>query len=132
MLNFIWFILFGIFVFTCAPYLVGMFSKDLEVIAFGVQQAKVESLFFFLLAVTHACAGILRGAGKTMIPMAVTLGAWCVLRIVYIEALVRIIKNIYVVFSAYPVTWITSSILLLWFVKRQNWDENIAKIGKDG
>lgn len=124
--------IFGIFVFVFAPQLVGLFSKDPSVVAFGVQQAKVESLFFFLLAVTHACAGILRGAGKTMIPMAVTLGAWCVLRIVYIEALVRIIKNIYVVFSAYPVTWITSSILLLWFVKRQNWDENIAKIGKDG
>lgn len=124
--------IFGIFVFVFAPQLVGLFSKDPSVVAFGVQQAKVESLFFFLLAVTHACAGILRGAGKTMIPMAVTLGAWCVLRIVYIEALVRIIKNIYVVFSAYPVTWITSSILLLWFVKRQNWDENIAKIGKVG
>lgn len=124
--------IFGIFVFVFAPQLVGLFSKDPSVVAFGVQQAKVESLFFFLLAVTHACAGILRGAGKTMIPMAVTLGAWCVLRIVYIETLVRIIKNIYVVFSAYPVTWITSSILLLWFVKRQSWDENIAKIGKNG
>ena len=124
--------IFGIFVFVFAPQLVGLFSKDPAVVAFGVQQAKVESLFFFLLAVTHACAGILRGAGKTMIPMAVTLGAWCVLRIVYIEVLVRMIKNIYVVFSAYPVTWITSSILLLWFVKRQNWDETIVKIGKNG
>ena len=88
----------------------------------------MEALFFFLLAVTHACAGILRGAGKTMIPMAVTLGAWCVLRIVYIEGLVRVIPNIYVVFTAYPVTWTASSILLLWFVKRQNWDENTSKV----
>lgn len=120
--------LFGIFVFAFAPYLVGLFSKDPAVVAFGVQQARVEALFFFLLAVTHACAGILRGAGKTMIPMAVTLGAWCVLRIVYIEGLVRVIPNIYVVFTAYPVTWTASSILLLWFVKRQNWDENTSKV----
>ena len=123
--------IFGIFVFVFAPQLVGLFSKDPAVVAFGVRQARVESLFFFLLAVTHACAGILRGAGKTMIPMTVTLGAWCVLRIAYIEVLVRIIKDIDVVFSAYPVTWITSSILLLWFVKRQNWDENIVKIAKN-
>ena len=123
--------LFGIFVFMCAPYLVGMFSKDLEVIAFGVQQAKVESLFFFLLATTHICAGTLRGAGKTIIPMSVTLGAWCILRIAYIEGLVRIIPNINVVFSAYPVTWLVSALVLLWFVKRQNWKENTLKVLKN-
>lgn len=122
--------IFGIFVFLFAPYLVGMFSKDPSVIAFGVQQARVEALFYFLLAITHACAGTLRGAGKTMIPMSVTLGAWCILRIGYIEGLVRIIPNINVVFSAYPVTWLVSSMILLWFVKKQNWEENTLKIAK--
>lgn len=122
--------IFGIFVFLFAPYLVGMFSKDPAVIAFGVQQARVEALFYFLLAITHACAGTLRGAGKTMIPMSVTLGAWCILRIGYIEGLVRIIPNINVVFSAYPVTWFVSSLVLLWFVKKQNWKENTLKIAK--
>jgi putative MATE family efflux protein len=122
--------IFGIFVFLFAPYLVGMFSKDPAVIAFGVQQARVEALFYFLLAITHACAGTLRGAGKTMIPMSVTLGAWCILRIGYIEGLVRIIPNINVVFSAYPVTWFVSSLVLLWFVKKQNWEENTLKIAK--
>ena len=119
--------LFGVFVFVCAPYLVGLFSKDPAVVAFGVQQARVEALFYFLLSTTHICAGILRGAGQTMIPMAVTLGAWCLLRIAYIEGLVRIIPNINVVFSAYPITWVVSSVVLLWFVKRQDWDENIKK-----
>ena len=122
--------IFGIFVFLFAPYLVGMFSKDPAVIAFGVQQARVEALFYFLLAITHACAGTLRGAGKTMIPMSVTLGAWCILRIGYIEGLVRMIPNINVVFSAYPVTWLVSSLVLLWFVKKQNWEENTLKIAK--
>ncbi len=116
--------LFGVFLIFAAPYLVGLFSDDPAVIAFGVQQSRVEALFFFLLAITHACAGILRGAGNTMVPMAVTLGAWCVLRIVYIEGLVRVIPNINVVFSAYPVTWLVSAGLLLWFVKRQKWEEN--------
>lgn len=118
---------FGVFVFVFAPYLVGLFSKDPAVVAFGVQQARVEALFYFLLAITHACAGALRGIGKTMIPMAVTLGAWCVLRIAYIEGLVRVIPNINVVFSAYPLTWLVSSALLLWFVKRQDWDKNAKK-----
>lgn len=108
--------IFGVFVFVCAPWLIGLFSQDPAVVAYGVRQAKIEGLFFFMLATTHICAGILRGAGKTMIPMGVTLGAWCVLRIAYIEILVRIIPNINVVFTAYPVTWTVSSVLLLCFV----------------
>ena len=111
--------LFGVFVYVFAPQLVGLFTHDPAVIAYGVQQARIESLFFFLLATTHVCAGILRGAGKTMIPMAVTLGAWCALRISYIEGLVRIIPDIRVVFTAYPVTWFVSSALLIWAVKKE-------------
>lgn len=122
--------IFGIVVFIFAPQLVGMFSQDPAVVAFGVQQARTEALFFFLLATTHACAGTLRGAGKTIIPMAVTLGAWCALRVAYIEGLVRVIPDIRVVFSAYPVTWLVSSVLLLWFLKRQNWEENTQKIAE--
>ena len=117
--------LFGIYVFVCAPFLIGLFSNDPSVIAYGVQQARVESLFFFLLATTHTCAGALRGAGKTMIPMAVTLGAWCILRITYIEVLVRIFHNINVVFTAYPVTWTVSSIFLVLILFTQKWDKNI-------
>ena len=117
--------LFGIFVVIFAPQLIGLFSKDPAVVAYGVQQARVESLFFFLLATTHTCAGALRGAGKTMIPMAVTLGAWCILRITYIEVLVRIFHNINVVFTAYPVTWTVSSIFLVLILFTQKWDKNI-------
>lgn len=113
----------GVILFIFAPQLIGLFSQDPAVIAYGVQQARLETLFFFLLAITHTSAGALRGAGKTLIPMAVILSVWCAFRVVYIECLVRIIPNINVVFSAYPVTWIISSILLLWFIKRQNWGE---------
>ena len=122
--------LFGVFVLLSAPQLVGLFSEDAAVIAYGVQQARIEAPFFFLLAMTHICAGILRGAGKTVIPMSVTLGAWCVLRIVYIEGLVRIFKDIRVVFTAYPVTWTVSTIILVWFVFRQNWEQNTLKVLK--
>ena len=80
----------------------------------------------------NICAGILRGAGKTMIPMAVTLGAWCALRIVYIEGLVRIFEDIRVVFTAYPVTWSVSTIVLIWFVLRQNWEKNTLNTVKVG
>lgn len=120
--------LFGVFVFFLAPQLVGLFSNDLAVVEFGVQQARTEAAFFFLLATTHICAGVLRGAGQTVIPMAVTLGAWCVLRIIYIEGLVRVFHEIWVVFTAYPVTWTVSSVILLWVLWRQDWNKNTLAV----
>lgn len=122
--------LLGVILFIFAPQLVGLFSQDPAVIAYGVQQARLETLFFFLLAITHTCAGALRGAGKTLIPMAVILSVWCAFRVAYIECMVRIIPDIRVVLSAYPVTWLISSVVLLWFIKRQNWEETTLKVAK--
>lgn len=113
--------LFGIFMYFCAPIFVKMFSDNPEVVAFGVQQAKTESLFYGLLSFSHIAAAILRGAGKTTIPMFVMLGDWCVFRIIYITTLVRLIPDIRVVFSAYPVTWTISAIIFAVFLLKGNW-----------
>ena len=113
--------LFGVFMYFCAPFFVRMFSDDPAVVAFGVQQAKTESLFYGLLSFSHLAAAILRGAGKTTIPMFVMLGDWCVFRIIYITTLVHFIPDIRVVFSAYPVTWTISAIIFAFFLIKGDW-----------
>ena len=115
--------LIGVLFFILAPYLVGLFSSTPEVVAYGIRQARVEALFYFLLGFSHACAAILRGAGRTIIPMGVMLAVWCVGRITYITLMVRLIPDISVVFTAYPVTWCLSSILFLLILRRGRWME---------
>lgn len=105
--------LFGVFLWFCVPSIIGMFSQSPQVVSYGIMQARTECLFFFLLAFTHAACGSLRGLGQTVIPMLATLGSWCVLRILYIMTFIRKFHDIRVVFSAYPMTWTVSSILLL-------------------
>lgn len=113
--------LFGIIFWLSAPTLVGLFSDSPDVIAFGVRQARTESLFYFLLAFAHAAAAVLRGAGKTVTPMAILMACWCLLRIVYITFMVRLIPNITVVFTAYPLTWGVSCLFFAWFIRRGDW-----------
>ena len=113
--------LIGVFMFIFAPQLIGLFSNTPEVIAFGIRQARVMSLFFFLLGFSHCCAAILRGAGQSIIPMGVMLAVWCVFRIIYITFMVRIIPDITVVFTAYPVTWGISSIIFFFALTRRDW-----------
>ena len=95
----------GIIIFFTAPYLVAAFNNDPQVVAFGTAQARTITLFYFLLAFSHCIAGILRGAGKSTIPMFVMLICWCIIRVSYITVAVRIIPDIKVIFWAYPITW---------------------------
>ena len=101
----------GIIFFLFAPVLIALFSKDPEVVAYGVRQARVETLFYCLMAFSHGVAAILRGAGRAITPMVVMLAVWCVFRILYITVTVYFIPDITVVFSAYPLTWAISALL---------------------
>lgn len=111
----------GIVIFFAAPHLVAAFNNDPQVVAFGTAQARTITLFYFLLAFSHCIAGILRGAGKSTIPMFVMLICWCIIRVSYITIAVRIIPDIKVIFWAYPITWTLSSILFIIYYFKADW-----------
>ena len=56
-------------------------------------------------------AGILRGAGKSIVPMIVMLIFWCGVRIGYISVVIHFVPVINVIFWAYPLTWTLSSVV---------------------
>ena len=111
----------GITIWIFAPVFIRIFNSDPEVIKYGVMHARTTSLFYFLLSLSHCLSGILRGAGKTKIPMYVMLISWCLIRISYITIMVRIIPDIRVVYWAYPLTWSISSIIFIIYNKKTNW-----------
>ncbi|NLJ91314.1 MAG: MATE family efflux transporter [Clostridiales bacterium] len=108
----------GILIWIFAPSLIRFFNSQPEVIAQGVLRARVICLFYFLLAFSHCLSGILRGAGKTNIPMIVMLLSWCLLRISYITIMVKVIPDIRVVYWAYPLTWSVSSLAFYIYYKK--------------
>lgn len=118
--------LIGLLFFLLAPQLIGLFSETPEVLAFGVRQARVETLFFCLLGFTHGCAAVLRGAGRTVTPMVIMLSIWCLFRIFYLSVALHFFPNITVLFTAYPITWGISSLLFLFCLKRKDWTQTIT------
>ncbi len=113
--------LVGATIYLLAPYLVSAFNSDPEVIAFGALQAHTVTLFYFLLAFSHCIAGILRGAGKSIVPMVVMLACWCVIRIAYITLIARSTGQIQFIFWAYPFTWSLSSVCFLIYYQKSDW-----------
>lgn len=111
----------GAILWIFAPYLIRIFNSETDVITYGVMQTRTEALFYCLLSLSHCMAGILRGAGKSTVPMMVMLICWCAVRITYISIMVAAIPNIRVIFWAYPLTWFLSSVIFIIYYKRVNW-----------
>ena len=119
--------LVGIIIYLTIPVLISAFNNDPQVIAYGVRQARTVTLFYFLLAFSHCISGVLRGSGRSTVPMLVMLLCWCLIRVTYITIIVRIIPSIDVIFWAYPLTWTLSSILFLLFYLKSDWIHGFEK-----
>ena len=111
----------GVIIYFTAPYLIGMFDSNPEVIRLGVQQARTVSLFFCLLAFSHAVAAVCRGAGKAFVPMFVMLSIWCGIRILYIQLIMTFVGEIQYIYWAYPITWALSSIVYFIYYNCSDW-----------
>ncbi len=111
----------GVLYYIFATQLIGIFDSTPGVIEYGATQARIVALFYFLLAFSHSIAAVCRGAGKAFVPMIIMLSIWCVLRIGYIIAVMRLIGEIRYVFWAYPLTWSISSVIYLIYYLSSDW-----------
>lgn len=125
--------LVGVVVYQFMPYFTVLFDDTPGVVDIASRQAHIEALFYCFLAFSHCIAGIMRGAGKSAVPMFVMLAAWCLIRITYITITVHFIPKIEVVFWAYPLTWSISSVIFLLYYLKGNWLYGFtAAPGKNG
>lgn len=119
--------LVGVVIYLFIPTLASFFNRTPEVIAYGTAQARTVTLFYFLLAFSHCAAGILRGAGRSLIPMLVMMVCWCIIRVSYITLIVKAIPVINVIFWAYPLTWTLSTVVFLLYLLKSKWLQGFQK-----
>ncbi len=106
-----------------APQVMSIFSSNPNVIAVGKTMMYSVVPGYLFVAISHALAGVLRGAGLTKIPMYVMVVCWCVCRVIWITVTVKLFNDIRFVFLGWPVTWVLSSTVLIIYYKRSNWLE---------
>lgn len=118
--------LIGIVIYLFIPQFIHLFAKDVNVdtLYFGTTHAHTTCLFYCLLAYSHISAAILRGAGKSTVPMFVMLGVWCVFRISYIAVMKVFFDQYEAVVSCYPVTWAISTVVFTLYLLKSDWIHN--------
>ena len=117
----------GAIYFLFAPTLISAFDSTPAVVAFGTQQARIEALFYCLLALSHTVASVCRGAGKAFVPMTVMLSVWCVFRVIYIYFVMHFFGTINLIYWAYPITWSVSSVIYIIYYLKSDWVHGFEK-----
>ena len=121
-------VLVSILLMIFAPNILSVFNQDEMVIYYGTYMMRTVVPAYIFLAMTHAFAGVLRGMGKTTIPMIIMVFCWCFVRIAWLKLAMPIFNDIIVVFLGYSLTWILSFVIsALYFKiivgKDMNWRE---------
>ena len=118
----------GVLIYLAAPQMLGLFIDSPEAISYGVIHARVDTLFYCMLALAHCSAGTLRGCGKSTVPMVVMLGCWCLLRSVYVTLILKFIHEFRMISWAYPLTWTVSCVFFVIYLLRLDWEKAAGKL----
>ena len=111
----------GVIIFVFSPQFVAAFDATPEVIHFGTLRGQTSAFFFCLLAYSHCVSAILRGAGKSMVPMIVMMVCWCFVRVTGLTIMGALVHNIWCIYWIYPITWSLSSITFFIYYHRIDW-----------
>ena len=71
----------GVLLLSFSHQIIGIFTKDADVIYFGTLAMWYFCPFYSLLSIMHEMAGTIRGTGKTIPPMAIILFSLCIYRV---------------------------------------------------
>ena len=105
-----------------------LFTNDKSVLDIGTAMLNFMVVAFPTYITIEIFSGSLRGIGDSWIPMIMTASGVCVLRIRWIIVMVPKYPNIFTILWAYPLSWITTSILFIiymfLFSKMRRWLKN--------
>ncbi|HIY02416.1 MAG TPA: MATE family efflux transporter [Candidatus Blautia faecipullorum] len=102
-----------------ARSLYGLFTTDTAVIDIGVYMMRFLMPSYFLYVVIGILSGALRGAGRVLVPVLLTCGGVCVLRIAWMLLLLPVRPGIETIMLSYPASWsITAVLFIIYYIRR--------------
>lgn len=90
-----------------------MFTSDANVIQIGSDMLVLIAPWYIVYVFIEILAGALRGIGDVIVPVIITLGGICVLRIVWLAVALKISPTISAIIFSYPVTWILTAVFFI-------------------
>ncbi|MBE6602560.1 MAG: MATE family efflux transporter [Ruminococcaceae bacterium] len=109
-------ILLGTTVFLFGRPLLSIFNDSPAVVDAGMVRLTYLCLPYFLCGAMEVGSGTLRGLGKSMTSMIISLIGACFLRLLYLATVFKMLHTTRVLYLSYPLSWILTTIALFLFV----------------
>lgn len=101
------------FLIITREFLFHMFTSDADVIQIGSDMLVLITPWYIVYVFIEILAGALRGIGDVIVPVIITLGGICVLRIVWLAVALKVSPTISAIIFSYPVTWILTAVIFI-------------------
>ena len=101
----------GVGAYLAAEPLLGIYSADPAVIAYGKARMLAICVPYFTCGAMGIFVGGMRGLGSSVTPMLNTVFSVCVLRVVWVYTIFALWPTWEVLFISYPVTWVIASLM---------------------
>ena len=101
----------GVTAYLCGKSLLGIYSSDPEVIAYGMQRMASNSARYFTFAPRNIFSGAMRGLGNSLLPMADSILGTCVLRVAWVYTVFALFPSWQMLFISYPASWALTGLL---------------------
>lgn len=92
-----------------AGSLLRIYSTDAQVIASGLIRFRIIAGTYFLCGIMDVLCGIMRGMGRSMVPMLVSVMGACVFRIAWIYLVLPHFNSLNMLYVSYPISWILTA-----------------------
>ena len=91
--------------------LLGIYTADPSVIEWGLGRMKIMGWLSFINATSNLFVGVMRGMGKSVFPMLVSIMCICVFRVVWILTAFAAFPTQTVLYISYPISWALSAVI---------------------
>lgn len=103
----------GMGLFLAGPWLLNIYASGTpeeieEIIRFGMIRLSYVSFTYMLCGMMDVSCGALRGLGRGMVPMAVSLLGACGLRILWVFTIFAAQPTLSCLYISYPVSWVVT------------------------
>ena len=98
-----------------------LFTPDADVLEIGVEMVAFLAPCYITYILVELLPGAMRGAGKSLVPMLISVFGVCGLRLAWLFLAVPRVHTIIMVEASYPITWTVTSLALLVYYRWGGW-----------
>lgn len=96
-----------------------LFTTEAPVIEIGMHMMRLMAPAYAIFVFIEILSGALRGIGDVMIPMLMTCGGVCVLRVLWVLFAVPLNPTIDMIIYSYPVSWTLTALMFVFYYRKK-------------